>query len=43
MSQTEVQPSSTDRLVWALTALAVFLLLVAVGLGVAVRVLWRNR
>ena len=43
MSQKEVQPSSTDRLVWELTALAAFLVVVAVVLGVALRSLWKNR
>ena len=43
MSQTEVPASATDRLVWELTALAVFLGVVAVVLGLAVRALWKNR
>ena len=43
MSQTELPPSATDRLVWELTALAAFLVVVAVVLGLAVRVLWKNR
>lgn len=43
MSQTEVPASATDRLVWELTALAVFLVVVAVVLGLALRVLWKNR
>jgi hypothetical protein len=43
MTQTELPPSATDRLVWELTALGVFLAVVAVVLGLAVRVLWKNR
>ncbi len=43
MSQTDLPPSATDRLVWELTALAAFLGVVAVVLGLAVRALWKNR
>jgi len=43
MSQTDLPPSATDRLVWELTALAVFLVVVAVVLGLALRALWKNR
>ncbi len=43
MSQTDLTPSATDRLVWELTALAAFLVVVAVVLGLAVRALWKNR
>mgnify|MGYP001558299346 FL=1 len=43
LSQTDLPPSATDRLVWDLTALAVFLAVVAVILGLALRALWRNR
>lgn len=43
MTQADVTPSATDRLVWELTALAVFLAVVAVILGLALRALWRNR
>ena len=43
MSQTELPPSETDRLVWELTALAVFLVVVAVVLGLALRALWKHR
>ena len=43
MSQTELPPSETDRLVWELTALAVFLAVVAVVLGLALRTLRRHR
>ena len=43
MSQTELPPSATDRLVWELTALAAFLAVVAVVLGLACRALWKNR
>ena len=43
MSQTDLPPSATDRLVWELTALAAFLVVVAGMLGVALRSLWKNR
>ena len=43
MSQTEVQPSSTDRLVWVLTGACAFLLLVAVVLFLALSSAWRHR
>ena len=43
LSQTEVQPSSTDRLVWLLTGACAFLLLVAVILFLALRAAaWRK-
>jgi len=43
LSQTEVQPSSTDRLVWVLTGACAFLLLVAVILFLALRAAaWRR-
>jgi len=43
MSQTEVQPSSTDRLVWVLTGACAFLLLVVVVLFLALSSAWRHR
>ena len=43
MTQTDLPPSASDRLVWELTALAVFLGVVAVVLRVALRALWKNR
>ncbi len=43
LSQTEVQPSSTDRLVWVLTGACAFLLLVGVILFLALRAAaWRR-
>ena len=43
LSQTEVMPSSTDRLVWLLTGACAFLLLVAVILFLALRAAaWRR-
>lgn len=43
MSQTEVQASATDRLVWLLTGACAFLLLVAVVLFLALRAsAWRH-
>lgn len=43
MSQTELAPSATDRLVWELTALVAFLFVVAVVLFLALRVPWKKR
>ena len=42
LSQTEVQPSSTDRLVWVLSGACAFLFVVAVVLFLALRVAWRD-
>jgi len=43
LSQTEVQPSSTDRLVWVLTGACAFLLLVGVILFLMLRAAaWRR-
>jgi len=43
LSQTEVMPSSTDRLVWALTGACAFLLLVGVILFLMLRAAaWRR-
>lgn len=42
MSQTEVQSSATDRLVWLLTGACAFLFLVAVVLFVALSIAWRH-
>ena len=43
LSQTEVQPSSTDRLVWVLTGACAFLLIVVVVLFLALRAAaWRR-
>jgi len=43
LSQTEVQPSSTDQLVRVLTGACAFLLLVAVVLFLALSSAWRHR
>ena len=43
LSQTELPASATDRLVWQLTGLGAFLLLIAVILFLALRAAWKNR
>jgi len=43
MSQTELPPSATDKLVWHLTGVSAFLLLVAVVLFLALSSAWRHR